>query len=143
MGQDLAEAFPDARAAFEEADDVLGFGLSEVMWQGPEEHLRETQNAQPALFVHSLAAHRIVEKELGPVAFAAGHSLGELSAHGAAGTYTFSDGLLEAPCYTRPPEFQGFEVPEVLTSGNHAKIQEWKRARSLERTRENRPDLLD
>jgi tRNA (guanine37-N1)-methyltransferase len=55
---------------------------------------------------------------------------------------TFSDGLLEAPCYTRPPEFRGMRVPEVLTTGNHAKMDEWKRRRSLERTKENRPDLM-
>jgi len=93
MGRDLADAFPAARALFEEADDVLGTSLSRIMWEGPEEALTETQNAQPALYVHSLAAFRVLEDRLGPVAAAAGHSLGELSAHGAAGTYAFADGL--------------------------------------------------
>lgn len=57
---------------------------------------------------------------------------------------SFSDpSLLEAPCYTKPPEFRGMEVPEVLASGNHAKIREWKAEQARRRTRENRPDLLD
>ena len=55
---------------------------------------------------------------------------------------TAADRLLEAPCYTRPVEFEGREVPEILLSGHHAKIQEWKKGKSLERTRANRPDLL-
>ena len=63
------------------------------MWEGPEETLTQTENAQPALFVHSMAAFRVLSDELAPVSAAAGHSLGELSAHGAAGTYSFADGL--------------------------------------------------
>lgn len=55
---------------------------------------------------------------------------------------SFSHGLLEAPCYTRPVDFQGAKVPDVLLSGHHQKIREWKHQRSLDRTRENRPDLL-
>jgi tRNA (guanine37-N1)-methyltransferase len=53
-----------------------------------------------------------------------------------------SQGLLEGPCYTRPPTWRGFDVPEVLLSGNHARIAEWRRAAALQRTRERRPDLL-
>ena len=94
MGQALAEHFPEARQAFEEADDTLGFGLSRIAWEGPNEVLTATENAQPALYVHSLAMHRVLSRRLGPVCAAAGHSLGELSAHGAAGTYSFRDGLL-------------------------------------------------
>jgi tRNA (guanine37-N1)-methyltransferase len=57
---------------------------------------------------------------------------------------SFSDpNLLEAPAYTRPIDFRGMRVPEVLISGNHAKIAAWKSEQALERTRENRPDLLD
>jgi [acyl-carrier-protein] S-malonyltransferase len=63
------------------------------MWEGPEETLTETQNAQPALYTHSLAAFRVLEAGLGAVSAAAGHSLGELSAHAAAGTGSFADGL--------------------------------------------------
>lgn len=94
MGRELAERFPEARQVFEEADDALGFGLSRIAWKGPIEVLTATENAQPALYVHSLAVHRVLSGRLGPVCAAAGHSLGELSAHGAAGTYGFRDGLL-------------------------------------------------
>ena len=93
MGQSLAERFPEARDTFAEADDILGFGLSELAWEGPEEVLTATENAQPALYVHSLAVFRVVRARIGPVAGAGGHSLGELSAHAAAGTYSFADGL--------------------------------------------------
>ena len=93
MGQSLAERFPEARDAFAEADDILGFGLSGLAWEGPEDVLTATENAQPALYVHSLAVFRVVQARMGEVGGAAGHSLGELSAHAAAGTYTFADGL--------------------------------------------------
>src|SRR5437764_805291 len=56
---------------------------------------------------------------------------------------SFGDGLLEAPHYTRPPEFRGAQVPEVLLSGNHALIARWRRKQALQRTRERRPDLLE
>ncbi len=93
MGRALADRFPIARRTFEEADDLLGFPLSRIAWEGPAERLVRTENAQPALFVHSLAVHRIMAERIGPVAAAAGHSLGELSAHAAAGTFSFADGL--------------------------------------------------
>ncbi|RMH15747.1 MAG: [acyl-carrier-protein] S-malonyltransferase [Gemmatimonadetes bacterium] len=93
MGRDLAAAFPEAARVFEEADDLLGFSLSGLCWEGPEDELTLTRNAQPALLTHSVAAYRVVRDRLGPVAFAAGHSLGEFSAHVAAGTLTFADAL--------------------------------------------------
>lgn len=93
MGRELAEAHPDAARTFEEADDVLGFALSRLMWEGPADALTSTENAQPALYAHSTAVFRVVRERLGPVAAAAGHSLGELSAHCAAGTWSFADGL--------------------------------------------------
>ena len=93
MGFALAKAFPRARETFEEADDTLGLALSRLAWEGPDHVLTATENAQPALYVHSLAVYRVVRERLGPVKAAAGHSLGELSAHAAAGTYSFSDGL--------------------------------------------------
>ena len=93
MGRELAAAFPQAKRLFEEADEVLGVPLSRLMWEGPEDELTETRNAQPAILVHSVAVHRVVSSELGPVGFAAGHSLGEFSAHVAAGTLTFQDAL--------------------------------------------------
>ena len=94
MGRTLAERFPEAKAVWEEADDTLGMALSGIAWKGPPEVLTATENAQPALYVHSLAVYRVVRERLGPIVAAAGHSLGELSAHGAAGTFTFADGLL-------------------------------------------------
>lgn len=93
MGRELADAHPVAARTFEEADDVLGFSLSRLMWEGPAEALTSTENAQPALYAHSTAAFRAVRERLGPVAAAAGHSLGELSAHCAGGTWSFADGL--------------------------------------------------
>ena len=93
MGRELADAFPEAKAVFQEADEVLGFALSDLMWSGDEAELTETKNAQPALLVHAVAAHRVVADRIGPVAFTAGHSLGEFSAHVAAGTLSFADAL--------------------------------------------------
>lgn len=93
MGQDLASAFSQAREVFQEADDVLGFHLSRLAWEGPEDELTLTKNAQPALLVHSVAALRVLGQEVGDISFAAGHSLGEFSAHVAAGTFSFADAL--------------------------------------------------
>jgi len=93
MGRDLAERFPEARAVFEEADDALGVPLSRIMWEGPEEELTATLNAQPAILTHSVAVHRIVASRLGEVAYAAGHSLGEFSAYVAAGALRFDDAV--------------------------------------------------
>jgi [acyl-carrier-protein] S-malonyltransferase len=93
MGRDLADAFPVARQAFEEADDVLGTALSHIMWQGPEEELTRTHNAQPAILVHSIAVFRTVMDKLPQISFAAGHSLGEFSAYVAAGTIGFADAV--------------------------------------------------
>jgi [acyl-carrier-protein] S-malonyltransferase len=93
MGKVLADAFPAAREAFAEADRTLGFPLTDILWNGPEDVLRRTENAQPALLAHSIAALRVAqEKGLRP-AFAAGHSLGEYSAHVAAGSIAFEDAL--------------------------------------------------
>lgn len=93
MGQALARSEPAARAVFDEADEALGFSLSALMWGGPEDQLTETRNAQPALLTHAVAVHRVVRDRIGAVACAAGHSLGEFTAHVAAGTLTFPDAL--------------------------------------------------
>lgn len=93
MGRDLAERFPEARAVFEEADDVLGFALSKLAWEGPGEELTLTHNAQPAILTHSVAVYRVVASRLGDIRFAAGHSLGEFSAYVAAGAMSFADAL--------------------------------------------------
>lgn len=93
MGRDLADAFPAAKAVFEEADTVLDASLSRIMWEGPEEELTLTNNAQPAILTHSIAVHRLLAEHLGQVSFAAGHSLGEFTAYVAAGTISFADAL--------------------------------------------------
>ncbi len=93
MGRSLARSFPVAAALFAEADGILGEPLSTLLWEGPEEKLVLTQNAQPAILTHSVAALKVVRDRLGPVALAAGHSLGEFTAHVAAGTIPFPDAL--------------------------------------------------
>jgi [acyl-carrier-protein] S-malonyltransferase len=93
MGRSLADAHPEAAETFQEADDILGFGLSELMWEGPEEELIETRNAQPALLTHSVAVVRVLGSTVDAASVAAGHSLGEFSAHVAAGTLSFADAL--------------------------------------------------
>jgi [acyl-carrier-protein] S-malonyltransferase len=93
MGQALAETFPECRAVFEEADDALGAPLSRVCFEGPEDQLRLTENTQPAILTVSIAAARLLaSRGIGP-AMAAGHSLGEYSAHVAAGTLAFADAV--------------------------------------------------
>ncbi len=96
MGKALADAFPVARAVFEEVDDALGEKLSALIWEGPKETLTLTQNAQPALMAVSMAVMRVLEKERGvslasSAKFVAGHSLGEYSALAAAGAFSLSD----------------------------------------------------
>jgi [acyl-carrier-protein] S-malonyltransferase len=94
MGKDLAAGFPAAGETFDEADSILGFSLSKLMWDGPKEELDETINTQPALYIHSIAAWRTFSalSTLKPAAVA-GHSLGELSALTASGALSFTDGL--------------------------------------------------
>jgi [acyl-carrier-protein] S-malonyltransferase len=96
MGKALAEAFPQARAVFDEIDAALGEKLTATMWEGPADKLTLTENAQPALMAVSLAAMRVLEGEAGvdlkrDAQFVAGHSLGEYSALAAAGALTISD----------------------------------------------------
>src|SRR3546814_752124 len=96
MGRALAEACPVARHTLEEVDDALGQKLSRLMFEGPEEELRLTANAQPALMAASLAAVRVLESEGGlrladRAAFVAGHSLGEYSALAAVGSLELAD----------------------------------------------------
>jgi len=95
MGKELAEAYPVAKQTFDDADSILGYSLSSLMWDGPAEELNETVNTQPALYVHSVAAYRTFT-HLYPdpkPASVAGHSLGELSALTASGALSFADGL--------------------------------------------------
>jgi [acyl-carrier-protein] S-malonyltransferase len=97
MGRDLYEKFPAARAAFEEADEALGFSVSQLCFEGPAETLNLTENTQPAILTVSVAAERVLTALLAQhglkAEFAAGHSLGEYSAHVAAGTFSFADAV--------------------------------------------------
>jgi len=93
MGRSLAEAFPEARAVFEEADRVLGFPISRLCFEGPEEALRMTENTQPAILTVSIAAFRVLKKRGLEPDYVAGHSLGEYSALVAAESLAFADAL--------------------------------------------------
>ncbi len=95
MGRELAEAYPEARSIFAQADEVLGIALSRLCFEGPEAELTDTVNAQPAILTHSVAALRVIGRiapDLNP-RFVAGHSMGEFSALVAAGALSFEDGL--------------------------------------------------
>jgi [acyl-carrier-protein] S-malonyltransferase len=93
MGKDLAEKYPIARQTFEEADEALGYKLSQVCFEGPEEQLRLTEITQPAILTTSIAALRVLEGRIPKPSFVAGHSLGEYSAHVASGTMSFADAV--------------------------------------------------
>jgi [acyl-carrier-protein] S-malonyltransferase len=93
MGKDLYETFAEAREMYDTAEELLGFPLKRISFEGPEEDLKQTRYTQPALYVHSLVVLRLLQKKgLNPDA-AAGHSLGEYSALAAAGAFSFEDGL--------------------------------------------------
>jgi [acyl-carrier-protein] S-malonyltransferase len=97
MGRELYDTAPAARAVIDEADAALGFPLSKIIFEGPEDQLKLTENTQPAILAVSIAVLRVLQPELAarniPIAFAAGHSLGEYTAHVAAGTFTFADAV--------------------------------------------------
>ncbi|OFW09376.1 MAG: [acyl-carrier-protein] S-malonyltransferase [Acidobacteria bacterium RIFCSPLOWO2_02_FULL_67_36] len=93
MGQALAEVYPVCREAFEEADAALGERLSRIIFDGPDDRLTLTENAQPAILAVSIAACRLLASKGLTPAFVAGHSLGEYSANVAAGTFSFADAL--------------------------------------------------
>jgi [acyl-carrier-protein] S-malonyltransferase len=94
MGKDLYDAFPEAKAAFDEADDALDVSLSKLCFEGPAEELTLTHNAQPALLTHGAAIWAVVSARIGRnVRAAAGHSLGEFTAYHAAGTLFLSDAV--------------------------------------------------
>jgi [acyl-carrier-protein] S-malonyltransferase len=93
MGKSLSEAHPEALAAFAEADAALGRSLSSLCFEGPEDQLTLTENTQPAILATSVAAWRVLEARGLAPAWVAGHSLGEYSAHVAAGTFAFGDAV--------------------------------------------------
>src|SRR5688500_8344371 len=86
MGKELAATFPICRDTFAEADEALGEALSTICFEGPEDRLQLTENTQPAILAVSVAVYRLASSRGIDAAFAAGHSLGEYSAHVAAGT---------------------------------------------------------
>jgi [acyl-carrier-protein] S-malonyltransferase len=93
MGKDLAQKYPVARQTFEEADVALGYKLSQICFEGPEDQLRLTEITQPAILTTSIAILRVLETRVPKPSFVAGHSLGEYSAHVASGTMTFADAV--------------------------------------------------
>ena len=114
MGKELADSFPIARETFKEADDALGFSLSKLCFEGPEDELRLTANTQPAIVTASIAALRVYRKEIGGEAeIAAGHSLGEYSALVAAGALEFAGAV-------RAVRERGRLMQEAVPPGNGA-----------------------
>lgn len=93
MGKELAEKYPAARQTFEEADDAIGFSLSQLCFEGPEDQLRLTENTQPAILTVSVATWRVLKEHGVEPVWVAGHSLGEYSAHVATGTLSFADAV--------------------------------------------------
>ncbi|HWX54608.1 MAG TPA: ACP S-malonyltransferase [Verrucomicrobiae bacterium] len=93
MGKELAGLYPVARQTFQEADDALGFSLSQLCFEGPDEKLKMTEITQPAILTMSTAVCRVLKEKGITPQYVAGHSLGEYSAHVAAGTLTFSDAV--------------------------------------------------
>jgi [acyl-carrier-protein] S-malonyltransferase len=101
MGRELFDNFPIARQTFEEADDALGFAISELCFNGPEEQLKLTEFTQPAIFTVSIAAQRVLAEKGVTPSYVAGHSLGEYSANVAAGVLSFADAVRTVRCRGR------------------------------------------
>jgi len=113
MGRELAERFPLAAETFAEADAALGFPLSRLCFEGPEEDLRLTENTQPAIMTVSVAAARVLAEHGVAPALAAGHSLGEWSAHVIAGTLSFADAV-------RAVKARGHAMQQAVPAGQGA-----------------------
>src|SRR6478609_7224065 len=93
MGKELAALYPVARHTFQEADDALGFSISQLCFEGPDDKLKMTEITQPAILTMSVAVCRVLQEKGVVPQFVAGHSLGEYSAHVAAGTLNFADAV--------------------------------------------------
>jgi [acyl-carrier-protein] S-malonyltransferase len=93
MGKELFEKYPVARQTFEEADEALGYKLSTICFEGPEDQLRLTEITQPAILTVSIAALRVLESRMPKPDYVAGHSLGEYSAHVCSGTFSFAEAV--------------------------------------------------
>src|SRR5882757_9986769 len=93
MGKELAANHPVAKQTFDEADEALGYKISQLCFEGPEDELKLTEKTQPAILTASIAAYRVLQEKGITPGFVAGHSLGEYSAHVAAGTFAFADAV--------------------------------------------------
>lgn len=116
MGRELSQTFPIAKAVFDEADEALGFPLSQLIFEGPTETLALTEHTQPAILTASVAALRVLTDTLGPGSapvFAAGHSLGEYSAYVAAGSLSFADAV-------RTVQLRGQFMQQAVPAGEGA-----------------------
>ena len=113
MGRELGERFPVAAETFAEADEALGFSLSKLCFEGPQEELRLTENTQPAIMTVSVAAARVLAEHGVEPALAAGHSLGEWSAHVIAGTLAFKDAV-------RAVKARGHAMQQAVPAGQGA-----------------------
>lgn len=113
MGRDLADRFPVAAQTFAEADEALGFSISKICFEGPEEDLRLTENTQPAILTVSVAVFRVLASQGVEPVFTAGHSLGEWSAHVAAGTLGFADAV-------RAVKARGAAMQQAVPAGQGA-----------------------
>jgi [acyl-carrier-protein] S-malonyltransferase len=113
MGRELSERFPVAKSTFDEADEALGFSLSRLCFEGPEEDLRLTENTQPAIMTVSVAAWRVLGEHGISPELAAGHSLGEWSAQVAAGTLSFADAV-------RAVKARGHAMQQAVPAGQGA-----------------------
>src|SRR3569833_1078544 len=110
MGKDLAAMYPVAQETFDEADAALGYKLSQLCFEGPEDQLKMTEITQPAILTTSVAAWRVLQSKGITAQYVAGHSLGEYSAHVAAGTLTFQDAV-------RAVRNRGKYMQEAVTVG--------------------------
>lgn len=115
MGRELYDRFPAAKAVFDEADEALGFALSRLIFEGPEDELKLTEHTQPAILTVSVAAARVLAEQLPGVApsYVAGHSLGEYSAHVIAGSFPFADAV-------RTVRLRGQYMQQVVPAGEGA-----------------------
>jgi [acyl-carrier-protein] S-malonyltransferase len=114
MGKDLYEGNAAARVLFNKADETLGFSISRICFEGPEEELRQTKNTQPAIFLHSIVLFQLINKI--HFEMTAGHSLGEYSALVAAGALTFEDGLKLVRLRGELMQEAGLEYPGTMAA---------------------------
>lgn len=114
MGKDLYEQLPEARQRFDQADALLGFSLTKICFEGPEEELKQTKSTQPAIFLHSMVVAKLLRGER--ASMAAGHSLGEYSALVYAGALTFEDGLRLVRLRGELMQQAGIEQPGTMAA---------------------------